>query len=419
VAAPYVGSYQPRDMDGAGKAAMLSLPTGAGKTRVAVEAICDHLALREAGARGRNVVVWIAGSNELLLQAWECFRQVWQVPPHRAGATIRRFAPLNLVRAWAGRDADSLEIDDRPTIVIAGVDQLASWARNRAEVLARIPTRRLACAVLDEAHGIITSEYRSVLIALGLRISQREWRTPKDAPPVFGLSATPWRSRDQENWPLHRYFQRSLVKPASLGTKPIARLQKKGILSRVDWERLHVHDTAPMSAAQRRRFEQFKELPGDYLGQIGLSGPRNAKILKRLCRLPRKAQTIVFACSVQHAEVLTVALNRARGAGTAAVVTGTTPRAERADVIERFRDGGLRFLCNVGVLTTGFDAPRADVVCMTRPTASAVLYEQMVGRGLRGPRNGGTARCLVLDVQDDGMPEGILSYGRVLDLWDR
>ena len=88
-------------------------------------------------------------------------------------------------------------------------------------------------------------------------------------------------------------------------------------------------------------------------------------------------------------------------------------------MIERFRDGGLRFLCNVGVLTTGFDAPRADVVCMTRPTASAVLYEQMVGRGLRGPRNGGTARCLVLDVQDDGMPEGILSYGRVLDLWDR
>lgn len=404
---------------GTGKAAMLSLPTGAGKTRVAVEAICDHLAMRDERSRSRNVVVWLAGSNELLLQAWECFRQVWQVPPRREGSAIRRSAPLKLIRAWGGRAAEELEIDDQPTVVIAGVDQLASWARNRPEVLGQIPQRRLVCAVVDEAHGIITSEYREVLIALGLRVSKREWRTPKDAPPIFGLSATPWRSRDHENRPLHRYFQRSLVTPASLGKKPIARLQKNGILSRVDWQRLRVSDTEPMSAAQRRRFEQYKELPPDYLDQIGLSGPRNAKILKRLGRLPRKARTILFACSVEHAEILTIALNRAVGAGAAAVVTGTTPRAERADVIERFRNGGLRFLCNVGVLTTGFDAPRADVVCMTRPTTSAVLYEQMVGRGLRGPRNGGTQRCLVLDVQDDGLPEGILSYGRVLDLWDR
>lgn len=403
---------------GTGKAAMLSLPTGAGKTRVAVEAVCDHLAAKGA-SRTRNVVVWLATTNELLLQAWECFRQVWQVPPQRAGGAIRRTAPLALVRAWGGRDAEDLDLDEQPTVVIAGVDQLASWARNRPEVFDRIPRRRLACAVLDEAHGIITREYRDVLIALGLRISQREWRAPKDAPPIFGLSATPWRSRDQENRPLHRYFQRSLVTPASLGDKPIARLQKKKILARVDWERLRVRETEPMSSAQRRRFEQFKELPADYLGQIGLSGPRNAKILKRLARLPRKAQTLVFACSVEHAEVLTIALNRVFGAGAAAVVTGTTPRAERADVIERFRGGGLRFLCNVGVLTTGFDAPRADVVCMTRPTTSAVLYEQMVGRGLRGRNNGGTDRCRVIDVQDDGMPDGILSYGRVLDLWDQ
>ncbi|WP_437723757.1 DEAD/DEAH box helicase [Sorangium sp. So ce861] len=114
-----------------------------------------------------------------------------------------------------------------------------------------------------------------------------------------------------------------------------------------------------------------------------------------------------------------MALNRALDDGCAAVVTGQTPRAERAAAIERFRDGdGLRFLCNVGVLTTGFDAPRADVVCITRPTTSALRYEQMVGRGLRGPENGGTAECLVVDVQDDGLPEGIQSYSRVAHLWD-
>lgn len=118
--------------------------------------------------------------------------------------------------------------------------------------------------------------------------------------------------------------------------------------------------------------------------------------------------------------ILALALNQALGPNVAAVVTGSTPRAERADVIERFRRrDGLGFLCNVGVLANGFDAPKTDVVCITRPTASAVLYEQMVGRGLRGPRNGGTKLCVVIDVQDVGMPDGILSYARVLELWER
>lgn len=85
----------------------------------------------------------------------------------------------------------------------------------------------------------------------------------------------------------------------------------------------------------------------------------------------------------------------------AAVITARTPRAERADLIQRFRHGdGIRFLCNVGVLATGFDAPTADAVCLTRPTMSAIRYEQMGGRGLRDPKNGGTERCTVLDVQD-------------------
>jgi hypothetical protein len=63
-------------------------------------------------------------------------------------------------------------------------------------------------------------------------------------------------------------------------------------------------------------------------------------------------------------------------------------------------------------------AEKVDVVCLTRPTGSAIAYEQMVGRGLRGPRNGGTAECLVLDVQDEGLPESVMSYARVVRLWN-
>ena len=98
-------------------------------------------------------------------------------------------------------------------------------------------------------------------------------------------------------------------------------------------------------------------------------------------------------------------------------MTGKTPRSERLDTLDSFRAGELRFLCNVGVLTTGFDAPKVDVVCLTRPTGSALTYEQMVGRGLRGPKNGGTESCLVLDVQDAGLPDSIMSYARVAKEW--
>jgi superfamily II DNA or RNA helicase len=400
---------------GTGGTAMLSLPTGAGKTRVAVEAICDHVAEER---QRRNLVLWIAQSDELQRQAWECFCQAWQVPPRREGKTVRRTLPLRILRLWGGRNPDEIEIRDEPAVLVAGIDQLASWVDNRPDFFETLPTRRLACVVVDEAHSLITPTQRGVLVALGL-CAKREWRALQGAAPVIGLSATPWRSSDEESATLQRYFQRQLIRPDSLGSKPIRTLQRRGILSHVDADRLHVDGTRAMTSAQLRRFRQFKDLPSDYVVQLGVEHERNARILKRLARMPKRGRTLVFACSVAHAEILTMALNRGVGDDCAAVVTGQTPRAERTAVIERFRDGdGLRFLCNVGVLTTGFDAPRANAICITRPTTSALRYEQMVGRGLRGPQNGGTERCLVIDVQDDGLPEGIQSYSRVAHLWD-
>ena len=58
-------------------------------------------------------------------------------------------------------------------------------------------------------------------------------------------------------------------------------------------------------------------------------------------------------------------------------------------------------LCNCEVLTTGFDAPQTTHVVIARPTVSHVLFEQMVGRGLRGPQFGGTAECIVMHFVDD------------------
>ena len=402
----------------AGHAAMLSLPTGAGKTRVAVEAICDHFAEDVEARRRRNVVIWIAQSEELLVQAWECFRQVWQVPPERSHGRVTRSVDLALVRAWGGRKPDDVQIGDTPTILIAGIDQLSSWAKKKQEFFEHFPRKRLACVIVDEAHSLVTAEQRKVLEALGVK-AKHHWRTLLGAPLVLGLTATPWRTNDKESKSLQRFFQEDLVVPKKLGNKPIAKLQKLGILANVTAKRLRIHGTKLMSPDQLRRFNHFRQIPDDYLIQLGLEDGRNVKILHSLTRLPAASRVLIFACSIEHAQILAIALNRIFGNEQAAVVTGKTPRGERAELIDRFRRGdGLRFLCNVGVLTAGFDAPKTDVVCITRPTTSALRYEQMVGRGLRGPRNGGTETCTVMDVQDDGLPSGIQSYARVLSVWD-
>lgn len=106
------------------------------------------------------------------------------------------------------------------------------------------------------------------------------------------------------------------------------------------------------------------------------------------------------------------------GAGVAAVVTGTTPRAQRAITIGRFLGRGLHLFCKLGGLTTGFGTSRADVLRIIPPTTIAGLHEQVLGRGLLGSLNGCTERCRVLDVQGDGLP-GHPQLGTPPDMGDQ
>lgn len=400
-----------------GRTALLSLPTGAGKTRVVVEAICDHLA--EIADGGAGTVLWIAHSAELQLQAWECFREVWQVPPRRTGASpVRRVQPLRLVRLWGGRDPATLPGEgEGPEVVVASVDQLASWRRRAPGSLDALRQRSIVCAVIDEAHGVITAEFRVVLEALGLK-AERRWLPATGAPLVIGMTATPWKKVDDQDAALHRYFSNHLVTPRALGTKPVARLQARGILSKVEADRIRVGWVPPLSASQREHVARFHELPAAYLDHLSRFAARNQEILRKVTALARSSKTLVFACSIEHSETLAAAIDQVLGVGTAVSVTSATPRAERALLIEQFRGRGRpRVLCTVGVLAAGFDAPKVGAVVITRPTMSAALYEQMVGRGLRGPLNGGTPVCKVVDVQDEGLPDGVLSYERVIGRW--
>ncbi len=121
---------------------------------------------------------------------------------------------------------------------------------------------------------------------------------------------------------------------------------------------------------------------------------------------------LVFAAGVRHA----LHVQRVLGeAGLACgFVCGDTPPAERAETLRRFKEGGLKCLVNVNVLTTGFDAPNIDCVALLRPTNSPGLYYQMVGRGFRPDPS--KEDCLVLDFGGN-----ILRHGPVdaLEVRDR
>ncbi|MFN8753109.1 MAG: DEAD/DEAH box helicase, partial [Betaproteobacteria bacterium] len=136
-----------------------------------------------------------------------------------------------------------------------------------------------------------------------------------------------------------------------------------------------------------------------------------------LCANPGH-RIIYFGPSVLDAECMAFLL-RSRGIA-AAFVSGGTRDVTRRRLITEFREGALQVLCNCEVLTTGFDAPRVTHVVMARPTVSQVLYEQMVGRGLRGPGFGGTASCVIVDLEDNYRSDRpVLGYQAFRELWTR
>ena len=173
----------------------------------------------------------------------------------------------------------------------------------------------------------------------------------------------------------------------------------------MNFSQLNVESGIQLSADDLKEISQALDIPESLALRLGDDEQRNLRIVQRLLELLEKhSRIIVFAASVNNALLLA---SVCRGVGLKAdAVTGKTNINEREHIIQRFkRTGGPnRVLINFGVLTTGFDAPAASATLIARPTKSLVLYSQMVGRVIRGPKAGGTKRCEVITVVDTKIP---------------
>lgn len=370
--------------------AIVTLPTGAGKTRTAVEALLQW----RQSLPDRPIILWIAQSDELCEQAVQSFKEVWFDLGHRDG---HQRDTLTIGRLWGPNNADPLECG----VVVSTIQKLREAQRDEGRELTseelQILGANTGVVVIDEAHRALSPSYSAVLASLGI-----SFRTKTAETALLGLTATPRRTSDSETARLRRRFNNRILNAPALGQDPIQSLRSQGILAMIDYESLDYDaERIDLDATPKyeQHFEDFEDVHPDVLRRLGEEHQRNRRILERLLKFDPSWPVLLFACSTQHAQAMSALLRR-RGRSSGCILGTTRPTTRRA-LIERFRDGELSVLCNYGVLTTGFDAPKVRCVVVARPTASPILYEQMIGRGMRGPEFGGTDRCLIIDVEDN------------------
>ncbi len=386
------------EQNGARTRCVVTLPTGGGKTRVAVEAFIDWMQPRFTEGQ---YLIWVAQSEELCEQAIACIEQMWG---------SREFVrPLRIYRFFGSREVPEDELCGG--VVVASIQQIHSRIKAADKSFERILSDTGAM-IIDEAHRAVSRMYNGLLDAA------ERIRGGSDLFPICGLTATPGRaSPDTEK--LVGRFEAHLIKP-DLGVEykqyPLRYFRKHGFLAQAHHILRRSGCEYRLTDKEAEEVEKEKDLPAEFLKRLAADNERNRRIVSRLLDLPQGTSTLVYACTVEHAYFLSALLS-AQGRSSGAVSSSTSIALRRA-LINNFKKQEIEFLCNYGVLTTGFDAPKVDCIVLCRPTASEVLYEQIIGRGLRGPQFGGTPECTIIDFADNILRLGPpLAYSRFDDFW--
>jgi superfamily II DNA or RNA helicase len=348
---------------------LLQMPTGAGKTRTAMEVISRFIN-DNPGCR----VLWLAHSEELCDQAVDAFKEAWVHVGRR---------PVSLFRCWGANTPEFPSPED--SFTVAGFSKAYRLLKGGTER----PQANLI--VVDEAHMSLAPTFSEVI----------SWARSMSAR-VMGLTATPGRSVSNlnENVALSEFYNENIVSISDEGEGVIRRLQGMGILANCERSPLHTNIDFHLSVEEWKALEEDMDYSKAFLERVAIDQERNRIIIEKLWALAEEGkQVLLFAASVEQSRMLCAAL--LYKGYSAAHIDGGTSKENRRSSIAKYRRGEIGIICNYGVLATGFDAPNIDVVFIARPTKSIVLYSQMLGRGMRGPAAGGTETFTLVDVIDN------------------
>ena len=337
--------------------AMVSMPTGAGKTRTAVELVWDAVRSNLEA----SIVIWLAPTKLLCEQACQAIHHRFAAQAHDG---------VVLLRCWdkgaeAAERTPRLEFADGAghTVVMVGTPQSVEKILTKLRLGQQLQNRFHAPAlvVVDEAHGAVAGSISNLLRAL-LR-----WGNC----PVVGLSATPFRPSKSETRELRSLFGNNLVFPSkTLGiteeTEMYDALQAREVLSKFVLATKHFDPDFSVSDLRRT--------------------------INDICRRKR-SRCLCFCESVAVARSLDVML-RLDGLRSTCL-WGECSRNVQYQAVSDFRAGRLSVLLNSDLLKEGVDLPSVTDLVLANPTTSRREFRQMMGRGARGPLSGGGAECRV------------------------
>lgn len=364
--------------------ALLVLPTGGGKTLTAA-----YWLLKNAVDMGKKIL-WIAHRHLLLEQAAEAFA-------HNAYSDNMINRTVFNYRIISGIHDKPIHIKKDDNIIIAGkdsiirsLDRLDKWLEGEKIYL-----------VIDEAHHAVAKSYKKII---------RYIEDNSESVSLLGLTATPFRTSEDEKGALKQIFTDDIVYKTDLNT-----LIKNDILSKPVFDEYNtdIDFTDHLGVNAMKNIENFDIIPDDIAKEIAENKERNSIIVNKYIENYEKyGPTIVFALNQNQAIALNALFNeKGKKYGIKSefiissvrdMITGITlSNKDNEEKIEKYRNGEIQVLINVNILTEGTDLPKTHTVFLTRPTVSTVLMTQMIGRALRGPKAGGTKDAYIVSFIDD------------------
>jgi len=371
---------------------IIHMPTGSGKTRTTITSLLEHNI--KTNFLNDNFIIWLAHSDELCDQAKDSFENLW-----RSYGTY----DLPLIRL---KDQKLEEISKFSSgIIICTYQKLHRMRMNSStsKILEFIRTKS-KFIIADEAHMVPAQTFRDSI----------EFITKLDFTVLIGLSATPGGYYIDQTEKLSNYFLKNKITITDANNKelendePINYLQKEGVLSHIKTHQVKTDFNFEFTSEEQEKIlNNFEEgLSAELISKMGEDVERNICIFGELSNLyEQNLSSIVFACSLKHTKLLykICVLSGMK----VAKIDDKTSNQNRKKIVRDFKNKDIKIIFNYGVLSTGFDAPGTEAILIARPTTSPVIYSQMLGRGLRGPKFGGKSECLLIDLKDNliGLPD--------------
>ena len=342
------------------KRMLVHMPTGTGKTKTSMHTLVHYynFTLKKQGA-----VIWLAHTTELLQQAYETFASVWE---HLGDGQI------NAYKLWGHRNL-SIPKEGFNGVMFCGIQKLQAVRTSNPELFEQI-VKDARLIVFDEAHKAAANETRALVEAFMYTPPGYEDRS------LLGLTATPGRTTltSDENKLLSNMFENRLIgidvdvvnqvnmsQGAFLNhqaeSNAIHYFQNARILAKIKKDQLTYTEQftdAQLHSIKTKMLENgYVDFTKTALETIGKNRSRNKAILDKLRELStEQVPTIVFACSVAHAKLLSFMLSLEDIPN--ALVLGEMNSVDRAEAIASFKDrqNPVNILINYEVLTTGFDS---------------------------------------------------------------